>query len=182
MAAAGGPRRDEGGSGMIDANAAAICADLLYREGLYLDRQDWDSWLALYAEDAVFWIPAWLDEHRPTSDPDREVSLIYHPSRIGLEERIMRIRTRKSVTALPLPRTVHMVTNILPAQMTEDSIEVTASWTVHDFDPRVSKQHMYFGRYEHTLRREANGAWRIVRKKVLLTNDMIPTALDFYSV
>jgi 3-phenylpropionate/cinnamic acid dioxygenase small subunit len=41
---------------------------------------------------------------------------------------------------------------------------------------------MYFGRYEHTLRREANGAWRIVRKKVLLTNDMIPTALDFYSV
>jgi 3-phenylpropionate/cinnamic acid dioxygenase small subunit len=75
-----------------------------------------------------------------------------------------------------------MVTNILPAQMTEDSIEVTASWTVHDFDPRVSKQHMYFGRYEHRLRREANGAWRIVRKKVLLTNDMIPTALDFYSV
>ncbi|MFH5926885.1 aromatic-ring-hydroxylating dioxygenase subunit beta [Roseomonas xinghualingensis] len=167
---------------MTDVTAAAVCADLLYREGLYLDRQDWDSWLALYAEDAVFWVPAWLDEHRPTSDPDREISLIYHPSRVGLEERIMRIRTRKSVTALPLPRTVHMVTNILPMAVTDGGIEVTSSWMVHEFDPRVSRAHMYVGRYEHTLRREPDGAWRIARKKVLLTNDMIPTALDFYSV
>ncbi|WP_424136654.1 aromatic-ring-hydroxylating dioxygenase subunit beta [Roseomonas chloroacetimidivorans] len=167
---------------MIDTAAAAICADLLYREGLYLDRQDWDAWLALYTEDAVFWIPAWTDEHRTTSDPDREISLIYHPSRIGLEERIMRIRTRKSVTAMPLPRTVHMVCNILPMQVAETMIEATSSWTVHDFDPRVSRQHMYFGRYEHSFRREDDGTWRIARKKVLLTNDMIPTALDFYSV
>lgn len=167
---------------MTDVTVAAVCADLLYREGLYLDRQDWDSWLALYADDAVFWIPAWLDEHRPTSDPDREVSLIYHPSRVGLEERVMRIRTRKSVTALPLPRTVHMVTNILPMTVRDESIEVTSSWTVHEFDPRVSRAHTHVGRYEHTIRREPDGAWRIARKKVLLTNDMIPTALDFYSV
>lgn len=167
---------------MMDPAAAAICADLLYREGLHLDRQQWDDWLALYAEDAVFWIPAWLDEHRTTSDPDREVSLIYHDSRFGLEERIMRIRTRKSVTALPLPRTVHMITNILPMHATADMIEVTSSWIVHDFDPRVSRQHMLFGRYEHGLRRGTDGIWRIARKKVLLTNDVIATALDFYSV
>ncbi|MCR0985435.1 aromatic-ring-hydroxylating dioxygenase subunit beta [Roseomonas populi] len=167
---------------MADAEAAAICAGLLYREGLHLDRQEWDAWLALYAEDAVFWIPAWLDEHKVTSDPDREVSLIYHDSRAGLEERVMRIRSRKSVTALPLPRTVHMVTNILPVRLAEDAIEATSSWTVHGYDPRVSRPHMFFGRYEHLFRRGADGAWRIARKTVLLTNDMIPTALDFYSV
>ncbi|MDJ0389179.1 aromatic-ring-hydroxylating dioxygenase subunit beta [Roseomonas sp. E05] len=167
---------------MTDAATTALCAELLYREGLLLDRQDWDAWLDLYTEDAEFWIPAWIDEHRTTSDPDREISLIYHDSRVGLEERILRIRTRKSVTALPLPRTVHMVTNILPLRIAEDSIESTASWTVHDYDPRVGKPHLYFGRYEHQLRREADGIWRIARKKVLLVNDMIPTALDFYSV
>ena len=167
---------------MTDPAVTALCADLLYREGLHLDRQEWDAWLALYAEDAVFWIPAWLDEHTSTGDPDREVSLIYHDSRVGLEERIMRIRTRKSVTALPLPRTVHFVTNILPVTASETEIAVTSSWMVHEFDPRVSRGHLHVGRTEHTLRRDAGGAWRIARKKVLLTNDLIPTALDFYSV
>jgi 3-phenylpropionate/cinnamic acid dioxygenase small subunit len=167
---------------MLDTAAAAICADLIYREGLHLDRQEWEAWLALYVEDAVFWVPAWLDEHRATSDPDREVSLIYHDSRIGLEERIMRIRTRKSVTALPLPRTVHMATNILPGRVTEDEIEATSSWTVHEYDPRATRQHLHAGRSEHGFRRGADGVWRIARKKVLLANDMIPTSLDFYSV
>ena len=29
------------------APPAAVAADLLYREGLHLDRQEWDAWLAL---------------------------------------------------------------------------------------------------------------------------------------
>ncbi|MDO9714523.1 aromatic-ring-hydroxylating dioxygenase subunit beta, partial [Paracraurococcus lichenis] len=86
-------------------DASAAVAELLYREGLLLDRQDWDGWLALYLEDAEFWVPAWTTEHTTTTDPARQVSLIYHDSRFGLEERVMRIRTRKSVTAMPLPRT-----------------------------------------------------------------------------
>ena len=42
----------------------AAAHELLFREALYLDTQRWDDWLALYDEDATFWMPAWTDEHR----------------------------------------------------------------------------------------------------------------------
>ena len=41
----------------------AAAQSVLNREALYLDTQRWDDWLALYAEDARFWLPAWTDEH-----------------------------------------------------------------------------------------------------------------------
>jgi 3-phenylpropionate/cinnamic acid dioxygenase small subunit len=167
---------------MTRQEAAAAVADLLHREGLHLDRQEWDPWLALYAEDAEFWVPAWTSEHRTTADPNREVSLIYHDSRFGLEERILRIRTRKSVTAMPLPRTVHFVSNILVSDATADGIEATASWMVQVLDVRSARQHSHFGRYELRLRRGGDGAWRFGRKRVLLVNDVVPTVLDFYTL
>jgi hypothetical protein len=73
----------------------AEAEELLYREAALLDEGDWDSWLDLYTEDAVFWMPAWRDEENPTADPDRELSLIYYQGRSGLEDRVHRARSRR---------------------------------------------------------------------------------------
>jgi benzoate/toluate 1,2-dioxygenase beta subunit/2,4,5-trichlorophenoxyacetic acid oxygenase 2 len=167
---------------MSARDPAAVAAELLYREGLHLDRQEWDAWLALYHQDAVFWVPAWKSEHQPTDNPDTEVSLIYHDTRRGLEERVTRIRTRKSVTALPLPRTVHFAGNVLVVEADADRIRASASWSVHLLDPQSARERHHFGRYDLTLRRDVDGAFKIARKHVLLVNDRVPTALDFYSV
>ena len=35
-----------------------LCA-FLYREARHLDDREWDEWLAMYAEDCPFWMPAW---------------------------------------------------------------------------------------------------------------------------
>jgi len=32
---------------------------VIHREALYLDERRWDDWLALYHDDAEFWVPAW---------------------------------------------------------------------------------------------------------------------------
>ena len=48
----------------------AEATELLYREAHYLDTQRWDDWLALYREDAEFWMPAWKDAHALTESPD----------------------------------------------------------------------------------------------------------------
>ena len=55
----------------------------LYAEARALDDRDWDSWLAFYAPDASFWMPAWDDNDRIVEDPQAEISLIYYapPSR-----------------------------------------------------------------------------------------------------
>jgi len=155
--------------------------DLLYREALSLDRREWDAWLELYAEDAVFWMPAWRDETEPTADPEAELSLIYYRGRRNLADRVWRVRSGMSVASAPLPRSVHAITNVLIEGSVGDRAEVSASFTVHRYDVRSERSHVFFGRYEYALVREASG-WRIAAKKILLLNDVIPTVLDFYAV
>lgn len=64
----------------------------LYYEARLLDDRQWDEWLTCYSPDVVFWMPARSDDDRLTTDPQRELSLIYYPNREGLEDRVYRIK------------------------------------------------------------------------------------------
>ena len=160
---------------------AAEAADLLYREGHFLDARRWDDWLGLYCEDAVFWVPAWKGPHELVDSPDTEVSLMYYTARAGLEDRVWRVKSGLSAASSPLRRTSHGVASVIIAGQSAAGVEVHASWTCHAFDLRQGAQHVFFGRYEHLLRREG-GSWKIARKKIVLMNDRIPTMLDFYCI
>jgi benzoate/toluate 1,2-dioxygenase subunit beta len=168
----------DGMTGMLTQSEAA---DLLYREALLLDRGEWEAWVALYADDCVFWMPAWTSEGVPTSDPERELSLIYYQGRHNLEDRVWRAQSGLSVASTPRPRVVHAVTNVLVEAADTERATVGSSFTVHRFDVRSGLTHVFFGRYEHQLR-VAAGGWRIAAKKILLLNDVIPAVVDFYSV
>ena len=77
----------------------------LYAEARMLDDRDFEGWLECYAPDAEFWMPAWDDDDTLTTDPQREISLIWYGNRGGLEDRVFRIRTdRSSATSLPEPQ------------------------------------------------------------------------------
>jgi 3-phenylpropionate/cinnamic acid dioxygenase small subunit len=177
MAAADGTR---GGESHLMGNLEQAAA-FLFQEARHLDKHEWDAWVAMYREDAVYWLPAWRDEYETTTDPQTEVSLIYHNTRLGLEERIARIESRKSITALPLPRTLHQISSMELRAVSPTHIETEATFAVHVYDPRTAKEHTRFGRYEHVISREQD-TWRIAKKKIILINDKVPTVLDFYSI
>ena len=80
----------------------AEAEDLIAREGLMLDRRDWDGWLALFTEDCTYWMPAWRDEETPTEDPQSELSLIWYQGRHNLEDRVWRVKSGLSVASVPL--------------------------------------------------------------------------------
>ena len=176
-----GAAHDVGGAGMTGALSRAEAEELLYREAALLDEGAWDDWLALYTEDAVFWMPAWRDELTPTADPDSELSLIYYEGRRGLEDRVVRARSGQSVASHPRPRCAHMISNVRLVEGDADTAEIASNFAVFLHDVRAERTHTFFGRYRHTLRREA-GEWRIARKHILLLNDTIPTVVDFYSI
>ena len=44
----------------------------LYREARYLDDREFEKWLDCYADDVVYWMPAWDDRDRLTANPHRE--------------------------------------------------------------------------------------------------------------
>jgi 3-phenylpropionate/cinnamic acid dioxygenase small subunit len=172
-----------GNAGRRDMNdATAIATAILLREALYLDEQRWDDWLALYHDEAEFWVPAWKSEHEPTEDPTREVSLLYTMARSELEDRVWRVRSGKSIASTPLPRTAHAVTNILaePGSGT-DVVNVQSICVTHIFNVKRREQQIAFARCRHHLVR-VGGDWRIRRKKAILLNDTLPTMLDFYTI
>ena len=65
--------------------------NLIYRESSLLDRREWDSWIDLYTEDAVYWVPSWANEEETITDPELQLNLIYLRNRGGLEDRVFRI-------------------------------------------------------------------------------------------
>ena len=93
------------------AEAATLSVEevqqFLYREARFLDDKEWESWLALYAPDAEFWMPSWDDDDELVTDPQTQISLIWYGHKGGLEDRVFRIRTeRSSATSMPEPRTM----------------------------------------------------------------------------
>ncbi len=154
---------------------------LLSKEAYALDTQDWDGWLALFIPNSEFWVPAWKSEHEPTSNPKRELSLIYYSSRGGLEDRVWRVRSGRSVASKPMPRTQHAITNVMLAAVVDagDALRVLSNFTVHQFRTKTRETEVLYGRYEHDLVREA-GELKIRRKKIILLNDYMPAMLDYY--
>ncbi|HVZ46548.1 MAG TPA: aromatic-ring-hydroxylating dioxygenase subunit beta [Ramlibacter sp.] len=151
---------------------------LLLREAECLDERLWDEWLALFSPSVEYWVPAW-DGEVPTSDPGNELSLIYYDSRSGLEDRVFRIRSKRSVASHPLPRTCHFVTNIR-CLVDADGCAAKANWRVCSW--RNGKQVEFWGRYEYALERGGEYGWLIRRKKILLMNDVVPGVLDIYLI
>ena len=168
-------------------------AAFVYAEALCLDEQRWQDWLALFADDAVYWIPSWKDDHVTTDDPATEVSFMYAAGRGRLEERVKRASGTKSIASMPLPRTLHCVSNVIvtsPADVTEGGVATgdhRRGWRVQSncvtqiYDLRNDGLKAMACRYDHLLT-EVDGALRIARKKIVLINDNVPTVLDFYCV
>ena len=72
-----------------------------------LDEARFDEWLALYAPECLYWVPA-----TPAGgDPRREVAISFDDRR-RMEDRIYRLRTGYAWSQAPKSRTVRMVSNV----------------------------------------------------------------------
>lgn len=149
----------------------------LYRACELCDAQDWDAYLALFDEQCEFHLPQWDSEHVYTRAPKREMSLIYYASRAGLEDRVFRIRTGKAASTVPMPRTLHSISNVRIAEQADGQLEVRANW--HTLFHRLGESGQFFGHVTYRLKPHGD-SWLITRKHILLLNDRINAVLDFY--
>jgi benzoate/toluate 1,2-dioxygenase beta subunit len=152
----------------------------LYAEARCLDDRDWDGWLAHYAPNATFHMPAWDDDDLLTEDPQSEISLIYYGSKQGLEDRVFRIRTeRSSATSLPEPRTSHNISNVEILEQSDNVVKLRFNWFNLSF--RYKTTDSYFGTSFYTL--DVSGERPLITaKKVVLKNDYIHHVVDIYHI
>lgn len=135
----------------------------IYHEARLMDENRYDEWLALWDDDALYWVPS----NRDDIDPKREVSLIYD-DRTRLGTRIMRLNSGVAYAQDPKSRMRRLVSNI----EIEDSSDgvITASSNFFLAELRRGKQDIFAGRTIHRLR-PVNGSFKMASKKVLLVNN-----------
>ncbi len=161
------------------SNVIHSIEQFLYRTSEYCDRQQWDEYLDMFDPESMFHIPQWDSEHVYTTNPKREMSLIYYPTRAGLEDRVFRIRTGKSAACTPMPRTMHQIDNVQAEQQDDGLWKVKANWATHFF--RFGESECFFGWAEYLMRADGD-SWKIMSKRSIVLNDKIRHVLDFYHV
>lgn len=134
----------------------------LYHEAHLLDALRFDDWLALYTDDAQYWVPLEQDQADALN-----TSSIIADDRTLLELRVRQYTHPRAHARRPLARTVHQIGNV---QILEDSAEVTrVASTLMLIEFRLELQRTWAARVEHRLR-QTGGQWQIAAKRIDLIN------------
>ena len=126
-----------------------------------MDEHRYKEWLALWTEDALYWVPCNEDD----IDPTRHVSIIYD-DRVRLQQRVERLMSGAVLAQDPLPRMRRVLSSI---EIEADGAEICAQSNFILVFARGGGQQLWAGRSIHTLRPDTDG-FRMCRKKVLLVN------------
>lgn len=134
----------------------------LFHEAQLMDERRWDEWLALYTDEAEYWMPYEWGQQSATD----HVSLFYEDKTL-LRMRIDRLQNDLSPLEWPPARTNRHLSNV---QIGEDTGErVTATAYLAFVEYRREEQRWYSGRVTWELHAEGDG-FRIAAKRVDLLN------------
>jgi len=132
----------------------------LFHEARLLDERRLQEWLALYTDDAEYWVPyAWEQQ-----SPQDHVSLFYETKSL-LSMRIDRLERELSPLDSPMARVNHYLTNVT----VEGSAELTARAHLLFVEHRREEQRWFAGRSSWRLRPRGEG-FLIAAKRVDLLN------------
>ncbi|MDO8432159.1 MAG: aromatic-ring-hydroxylating dioxygenase subunit beta [Candidatus Binatus sp.] len=135
---------------------------LLYLEARLMDAHRYDEWLALWHDDATYWVPCNDDD----IDPARNVSIIYD-RRGQLRSRIQRLKETAWLRE-QTPRLRRVVSNIEIESATGAEVVVNSAFILAELHHH--EQYLWAGSTTHKLAPE-DGGLKIKYKKVVLLNN-----------
>jgi benzoate/toluate 1,2-dioxygenase beta subunit len=148
----------------LEVTNAAVrdrCEALLYREARLLDEGRLEEWLALYAPECLYWVPA----SPGGGDPRREVAVAFDDRR-RLEDRIYRLRTGYAWSQVPPSRTARLVANVeVFATAAPATYMVRSTFVINEFRAGATRRLAGWSGHRVTQR---DGRWRILVKQVNL--------------
>jgi len=135
----------------------------LVHEARLLDERRFREWMALFADDGTYWVPAVPGQENPFD----QASLFYDDREL-MQTRIARLEHPRIHVQTPPSRTAHIVGNVT-LENTPAPGEYLIASTVIMVEYRNEKQRIFAGRQQHRLRRDGAG-FKIVQKRVDLIN------------
>jgi len=134
----------------------------IYREARYADEHDYDAWEALWADDALYWVPAGGD----LAEPETRMSVIYD-NRSRIATRLNQLRTGRRYAQTPPSSLRRVISNI--EVLGQEGGEVTAAANFALAESRERGVVTWAGRVTYRLRL-VDGELRLAGKQVLLVN------------
>jgi len=122
-----------------DVELLQRCERFVYDEAELLDCGDFEAWLDLLTDDAVYWLPVDTSRHEPRGG----LNLIYD-DRHRLEDRVRRLGSGLSHTEDPPGRTSHLIGNV--RRMGDDEAATVVSWVRLEEDDVAVKARMIVAR------------------------------------
>ena len=147
--------------------------NFIWDEAEILDRQDYDAWLPLWAEDAGFYV---IPINPDSDDFANELNLAYDNE--GMRKaRAQRLQGGFSISAAPPAKTVRTVSRFKIVGAEGDRVTITAAQ--HVVEDKFGRQRMFAANLKYTLVKTEDGI-RIHEKIVrLLNSDGVLTSISY---
>lgn len=142
--------------------------DFLYQEARLLDQPDLDTWMTLFTDDGVYWIPGKENQ----TDPLNHISHVYD-DRVMMEIRRRNFVHPRSASKDWNVRCSHIIGNIRANEVTEPAGAIEVTSNQHVVVWYRDEQRVYAYRGIHVLI-PADDSFKIRLKRVNLINAEAP--------
>src|SRR5262245_5839852 len=136
--------------------------DFLFHEAALLDARRFRDWMALFADDGTYWVPAVAEQVSPFD----QASLFYDDREL-MKTRVDRLDHPLIHVQTPPSRTAHLVGNIVVEQADATKGEFVVGSTVIMVEYRDDAQRVFAGRQHHRPRLVGEG-FRIAQTPIEL--------------
>jgi len=156
----------------------------LYKEARLLDERRLDEWLDLLAEELYYWMP--MRRNIKFGDWDLEFTSgateinWFDEGKDILPGRIRQINTGVHWPDEPVSRFEHLISNVEVVGEEANGIHVNSKF--HCYQNRLQDEvNQWVGRREDLLRRDPDTSFKIVKRKIILAqNVMLPKVLNTF--
>lgn len=156
----------------------------LYREARLLDERRLDEWLDLLSDELHYWMPMrrnikFGDWDLEFTSSETEINW-FDEGKDVLAGRIRQINTGIHWPEEPVSRFEHIITNVEVVSADGDQIRVNSKFFCYQNRLQDEVNH-FVGRREDLLRRDPETGFKIVKRKIILAqNVMLPKVVNTF--
>jgi 3-phenylpropionate/cinnamic acid dioxygenase small subunit len=134
----------------------------LYRQAELLDSRQWQSWIDLFDDEGVYWMPP-----EPSYETWDGTPAIFAEDKNLMNVRMGRVLHPDAWSQRPLWGTNHVVSNVVIEKTSSSEVQVRSRF--HMMELRRDDVRHFAGAYTHHLKKTAGG-YRIKLQRVDMTN------------
>jgi len=158
--------------------------EFLFREARLLDERRLSEWLDLLADDVHYFMPIrrnikFGDWDLEYSDPESEISYFDEGKDI-LQGRVRQINTGVHWAEEPVSRFEHLISNVEIVGSEPNEVQVASKFFCYQ-NRLQDEVNIFVGRRYDTLRRDPITTFKVVKRKILLAqNVLLPKVINTF--